>query len=154
MRDGLGRLHILRNGEVQNVINYSRGWTLAVVDMSVSYEDDLAVVLQAIGEIVAELPAKMPGAVIEPPEVKGIETIGATSLTVRIETKVAPGSFQEVNRTLNRMLVDGFQARHLEIPYPKAVKIAYVPKPAHASDGAGVRGPAAQRSHEDLRPRE
>jgi small-conductance mechanosensitive channel len=92
--------------------------------------------------------------VIEPPEVKGIETIGATSLTVRIETKVAPGSFQEVNRTLNRRLVDGFQARHLEIPYPKAVKIAYVPKPVHASDGAGIRGPAAQRSQEDLRPRE
>jgi small conductance mechanosensitive channel len=154
VRDGLGRLHILRNGEVQNVINYSRGWTLAVVDMSVSYEDDLATVLQAIGEIVAELPAKMPSEVIEPPEVKGIETIGATSLTVRIETKVAPGSFQEVNRTLNRMLVDGFQARHLEIPYPKAVKIAYVPKPVHASDGAGIRGPAAQRSQEDLRPRE
>jgi small conductance mechanosensitive channel len=148
VRDGLGRLHILRNGEVQNVINYSRGWTLAVVDMCVAYEDDLAMVLQAIGEIVAELPAKMPTQVIEPPEVKGIETIGKTSLTVRIETKVTPGSFQEVNRTLNRMLVDGFQARRLEIPYPKSVRVAYAPKPVPASDGA------AQRSHEDRRPRE
>jgi small-conductance mechanosensitive channel len=104
--------------------------------MSVAYEDDLATVLQAIGEIVAGLPAKMPNQVIESPQVKGIETIGATSLTVRIETKVAPGSFQDVNRTLNRMLVDGFQARHLEIPYPKAVKVAYAPKPApEASSG-------------------
>jgi small conductance mechanosensitive channel len=154
VRDGLGRLHILRNGEVQNVINYSRGWTLAVVDMSVAYEDDLDMVLQAIAEIVAGLPAKMPSEVIEPPEVKGIESIGKTGLTVRIETKVAPGSFQEVNRTLNRMLVDGFKARHLEIPYPKAVQIAYAPKPPLASDRADDRGAAAQRSQNDHRPRE
>jgi small conductance mechanosensitive channel len=153
VRDGLGRLHILRNGEVQNVINYSRGWTLAVVDMSVAYEDDLDMLLQAIGEIVAGLPAKMPNEVIEPPEVKGIESIGKTSLTVRIETKVSPGSFQEVNRTLNRMLVDGFKARHLEIPYPKAVQIVYAPKPAPASDGADDR-PATRRPQEDRRPRE
>ena len=36
IRDRFGRLHILRNGEVKNVINYSRGWTLAVVDMAVA----------------------------------------------------------------------------------------------------------------------
>src|SRR5213078_184943 len=99
-------------------------------------------------------PAKLPTQVIEPPQVRGIQTIGATSLTVRIETKVAPGSFQEVNRTLNRMLVDGFQARHLEIPYPKSVKIEYAPKPAPASDGAGDRGPVAPRSQDDRRLRE
>src|SRR4029078_12380597 len=38
IRDRYGRLHIVRNGEIKNVINYSRGWTLAVVDMSVAYE--------------------------------------------------------------------------------------------------------------------
>jgi small conductance mechanosensitive channel len=149
VRDGLGRLHILRNGEVQNVINYSRGWTLAVVDMSVAYEDDLATVLQVIGEIVARLPANMPGQVIEAPQVKGIETIGATSLTVRIETKVAPGAFQDVKRMLNRMLVDGFHAHHLEIPYPKSIKVEFKPKPAPASDGANDRELADPRPSED-----
>jgi small-conductance mechanosensitive channel len=139
VRDGLGRLHFLRNGEVQNVINYSRGWTLAVVDMSVAYEDDLATVLRVIGEIVAGLPAKMPNEVIAPPQVKGLETIGATSLTVRIETKVAPGCFHDVKRTLNRMLVDGFTAHRLEIPYPKSVKIEFEPRPAPASEDAGRR---------------
>src|SRR5262249_38726727 len=83
MRDRFGRLHTLRNGEVQNVINYSRGWTLAVVEMSVAYEDDLATALRVIGEIIAQLPAKMPGHVVEAPQIKGIETIGATSLSVR-----------------------------------------------------------------------
>ena len=38
VRDRFGRLHILRNGEVQNVINYSRGWTLAVVEFTVTMQ--------------------------------------------------------------------------------------------------------------------
>jgi small-conductance mechanosensitive channel len=125
VRDRLGRLHILRNGEVQNVINYSRGWTLTVVEMSVAYEDDLVKALRVIGEISARLPALMPGQVIDVPQVKGIETIGASSMSVRIETRVAPGSHYDVKRMLNRMLVDGFNANQLEIPYPKSVKIDF-----------------------------
>jgi moderate conductance mechanosensitive channel len=134
VRDRLGRLHILRNGEIQNVINYSRGWTLTVVEMGVAYEDDLVKALRVIGEISARLPAIMPGQVIEPPQVKGIENIGASSMIVRIEAKVAPGSHYDVKRTLNRMLVDGFNANQLEIPYPKAVQLAPDARPALEED--------------------
>jgi small conductance mechanosensitive channel len=127
VRDRLGRLHILRNGEVQNVINYSRGWTLTVVEMGVSYEDDLVKALRVIAEVSARLPAAMPGQVIDVPQVRGIETIGESSLSVRVETKVAPGSHYDVKRTLNRMLVDAFNTNHLEIPYPKSVKVPFGP---------------------------
>jgi moderate conductance mechanosensitive channel len=130
VRDRFGRLHILRNGEVQNVINYSRGWTLTVVEMGVSYEDDLGKALRVIGEVAAQLPAMMPGQVLDTPLVKGIETIGESSLIVRIETRVSPGSHYDVKRMLNRMLVDAFNANRLEIPYPKAVEIAFDPKAA------------------------
>jgi moderate conductance mechanosensitive channel len=132
VRDRYGRLHILRNGEVQNVINYSRGWTLAVVEVSVAYEDDLAKALRVIGEVSAQLPAMMPDIVTEVPQVKGIETIGASSLLIRIESRVAPGAHYEVKRALNRMLVDAFNANDLEIPYPKAMGVPFGRKPAGA----------------------
>lgn len=125
IRDRLGRVHIMRNGEVQNVINYSRGWTLTVVEMGVSYEDDLGKALRVIGEICARLPEMMPGHVVEAPQVRGIETIGESSISVRIEAKVAPGAHYDVKRMLNRMLIDGFVANQLEIPYPKSVKVPF-----------------------------
>jgi small conductance mechanosensitive channel len=128
IRDRLGRLHIMRNGEIQNVINYSRGWTLTVVEMSVSYEDDLIKALRVIGEVSARLPGVMPGQVIDVPQVKGIETIGNSSLSVRVETKVAPGSHYDVKRTLNRMLVESFNANQLKIPYPKSISVPFDPK--------------------------
>lgn len=130
IRDRLGRLHIMRNGEVQNVINYSRGWTLTVVEMGVSYEDDLGKALRVIAEVCARLPETMQGHVIEPPQVRGIESIGIASLAVRIETKVAPGAHYDVKRTLNRMLIDAFVANRLEIPYPKSVGIPFARKDA------------------------
>src|SRR5215510_4429251 len=100
VRDRLGRLHILRNGEVQNVINYSRGWTLAVVEMGIAYEDNLVKALRVIDELIAKLPEMMPGQVLEKPQVKGIESIGASAIIVRIETKVGPSAHFDVKRTL------------------------------------------------------
>jgi small conductance mechanosensitive channel len=134
IRDRFGRLHIMRNGEIQNVINYSRGWTLTVVEMGVSYEDDLAKALRVIEEVTAKLPALLPGQVLEQPQVKGIETIGESAIIVRIETKVGPGVHFDVKRTLHRLLVDGFNANGLEIPYPKSVQFeASAPAPPAAS---------------------
>ncbi|HYH99207.1 mechanosensitive ion channel family protein [Hyalangium sp.] len=141
IRDRYGRLHILRNGEIKNVINYSRGWTLAVVDMSVAYEDDLKKALQVIADVSAKLPGLLPEKTIEPPKVMGIETIDESCLRVRIETKVAPGTHFEVKRMLHRLLVEGFRENNLEIPYPKSIGIelsgdapsASAPKAAPAS---------------------
>ncbi len=136
VRDRFGRLHILRNGQVQNVINYSRGWTLTVVEMSVSYEDELPKALQVISESIAKLPAMLPNQVLGAPQMKGIETIGDSALMIRIETKVAPGAHFDVKRTLNRLLVDGYAANKLEIPYPKSVQFEpdLKPRPAETSE--------------------
>lgn len=143
VRDRFGRLHILRNGQVQNVINYSRGWTLTVVEMSVSYEDDLGKALKVISESIAKLPALVPAQVLEPPQMKGIETIGDSALMIRVETKVAPGAHFEVKRLLNRLLVDGFTANGLEIPYPKSVQFSPEPRPSEAEADAVAAPPQA-----------
>ncbi len=142
VRDRFGRLHILRNGEVQNVINYSRGWTLAVVEFTVTYENDLATALRVIADVAARLPATMQDKVIEAPQVKGIETIGAAGIVVRIETRVAPGAHYDVKRTLNRMLIDGFNARQLKLAPPNPAE----PKPAAVPVGPEVPGPGAART--------
>ncbi|PTL76719.1 mechanosensitive ion channel family protein [Vitiosangium sp. GDMCC 1.1324] len=134
IRDRFGRLHIMRNGEIKNVINYSRGWTMAVVEMSVAYESDLRKALRVIEEAGARLPELLPGKAIETPKVMGIETIDDSCLRVRIETKVAPGCHYEVKRALHLMLVESFNAHQLEIPYPKAVEISGDPAPEPAGE--------------------
>jgi len=135
IRDRFGRLHILRNGEIKNVINYSRGWTLTVVEMSVAYEANLKKAMQVIAEVSARLPEMLPGKVIEVPKVLGLESMDDSCLRVRVEAKVAPGCHFEAKRTLNLLLVEGFLAHNLEIPYPKSVQYsgeASAPPPPEA----------------------
>ena len=135
IRDRYGRLHIMRNGEIKNVINYSRGWTLAVVEMSVAYESDLRQAMRVIDEASAQLPTLLPGKAIEVPKVMGIETIDESCLRVRIEVKVSPGCHYEVKRMLHLLLVESFNAHKLEIPYPKSVELS----PEEATPNKGDR---------------
>lgn len=145
VRDRLGRLHILRNGEVQNVINYSRGWTLAVVEIKVPYDHDLAGALRATADIARELPEMLPDRVLQAPQIKGIESIAEGGVVVRIETRVTPGAHYEVKRTLHRMLVDGFVAKGLTLSSAKSAEAPAGKKPAEAE----APEPAEAPEHEE-----
>lgn len=127
IRDRYGRVHTLRNGDIQNVINYSRGWTLAVVEMSVAYEAELPKVFKVMNDVAEALPSKMPGVVLEPAEVKGIERMADSCLLIRVETKTKPGCHYEAKRVLNQMLVEAFRNNQLEIPYPKGIEFDSIP---------------------------
>jgi moderate conductance mechanosensitive channel len=129
IRDRYGRLHILRNGEIKNVINYSRGWTLAVVEMCIAYEADLKKVFAVLEEVCAQVPQLVPGKAIETPRVMGIEGMDESWMRVRIETRVAPGTHYDVKRVLHRLLFEAFQAHNVEIPYPKAIELSGPPFP-------------------------
>ncbi|ABF92446.1 transporter, small conductance mechanosensitive ion channel (MscS) family [Myxococcus xanthus DK 1622] len=122
IRDRFGRLHILRNGEVKNVINYSRGWTLAIVDMAVAYESDLKKVMDVIRQVCEQVPMLSQGKVSEIPKLLGIESMDESWMTMRIEAKVQPGTHFDVKRLLNRLLIEAFTANGLEFPYPKGVE--------------------------------
>ena len=57
IRDSIGRVHIVRNGEMRQVINYSKGYSLAVVEIGVSYEcdyDQVEAALLEAGRVVSE----------------------------------------------------------------------------------------------------
>ncbi|GHG81022.1 mechanosensitive ion channel family protein [Comamonas sp. JC664] len=122
IRDRFGRLHILRNGEVKNVINYSRGWTLAIVDMAVAYECDLKKVMDVIRQVCEQVPMLSQGKVSEIPRLLGIESMEESWMNLRIEARVQPGAHFDVKRLLNRLLIEAFKANGLEFPYPKAVE--------------------------------
>src|SRR5262245_42209294 len=50
IRDIGGRLHIVRNGDVKQVINYSKDYTIAIVPVDVSYDADLRSVFSILRE--------------------------------------------------------------------------------------------------------
>ena len=86
IRDADGRLHIVRNGDMKQVVNSSKDYTVAVVPVDVSYEADMRAVFATLKEAGLRLKGESRD-VLEPTEIDGITAFGPTSLTVRTITQ-------------------------------------------------------------------
>ncbi|QDV04850.1 putative MscS family protein YkuT [Planctomycetes bacterium Poly30] len=137
IRDQSGRHHILRNGSIEAVVNFSKEYVYAVVDVGVAYESDLDVVVSALEEAAERLRARSTD-VLEPTSVKGLDVFGESELTYRTVTKVRPGAHLSVARLLRRIIKDVFDERGVEIPYARRVLIlkneTVVPFPEQAAE--------------------
>lgn len=93
LRDFQGRELHVPNGEMKVVINHSRGWSRAVVDLPVAPGQDLARVLLITESVAAELnaDAHWHALLLEPFEVMGYERIAQDGAQLRMVARARPG---------------------------------------------------------------
>jgi len=87
-----GTVWFVPNGEIRKVGNSTKEWGRAIVDVIVPRKSDLATALTAIGEEVAAVAADAAwaDAVLEQPEMLGVNSMGVDNVTVRVSTKTTP----------------------------------------------------------------
>jgi moderate conductance mechanosensitive channel len=122
IRDNSGRVVIIRNGKIEQVVNCSREYMKAIVDVGVSYEANLNTVYKALEEAGAAAKESIPD-IIEPLAILGIERFGSSKIVIKTSTKVKPGSHLSVERVLRRLIKERFDASGIEIPYARQVVI-------------------------------
>lgn len=122
VRDPSGQLHIIRNGLMGKIINYSKSYTYAVVEVGVAYDSDLEKVYKVLGEAGVKLKQKNPD-VVEPTVVQGLDEFGESQLTVRTKTRVKPGRHLEVARDYRKLIKESFDKAGIEIPFARRVVI-------------------------------
>ncbi len=118
-----GQLFILRNGELNDVVTYSRGFAHAVVTVGVDHESDLNRVYEVLNEVGAMLKQNNPN-VIEPMKIEGIEDFNGPELLIRTVTKVKPGAHEEVQRELRMLIKEAFDREGIVIPFDKRYQLA------------------------------
>jgi small-conductance mechanosensitive channel len=132
LRDWQGRVVFVPNSEMKVVVNHSRGWHLAVVDLPLALNQDLGSVFDVAAAIVREVNAEptLQPYLLEPMKVLGIERFGAGGAFVRLAAKTPPGApGAEVSRAarriaIARMFAAGLRAAgepiiQAELPSPK-----------------------------------
>ena len=84
-----GTVWYVPNGEIRKVGNSAKEWGRAIVDVIVPRKADLATAIAAIGEEVAAVVAEpaWTNAVLEAPEVLGVNAMGVDNVTVRVSAK-------------------------------------------------------------------
>ncbi|MFP1155310.1 mechanosensitive ion channel protein MscS [Mycobacterium sherrisii] len=137
LRSPDGEVLTIPNGQIVKVVNLSKDWARAVVDIPVSTNADLNQVNDVLHQ---ECDRAMDNPVLgelllDPPTVMGVESIEVDTVTLRVVARTLPGKQFEVGRQL-RVLVIRALAR-VGIVTAADAKIGLV-------DGPGVEAAAAQ----------
>ena len=119
IRDAEGKAHYLPNGSFQRVVVLSKDFARALVDVEVGYEVDPDRIFELLTSLGRTLAKDLPEAVLEPTEVKGVETFGKDGFTVRTLTKTAPGRQWDVAREFRKRVIIRFKAEGIESPIPQ-----------------------------------
>ena len=104
IRDADGRVHVIRNGDMKPVINYSKDYGMAIVAVEVPYDADLPRVFAALRQASERLRRESRD-VLNDTQIDGITAFGASSMTLRTSTRVRPGRHESTAAAL-RMLIN------------------------------------------------
>jgi small conductance mechanosensitive channel len=115
IRDADGRLHIIRNGDVKQVVNYSKEYALAVVAVDVAYDADLPQVFAILREA-SERTRSEGSDLLGETRIDGITAFGPTSMTVRTATRVKPGRHEPAAAALRLAIKTAFDRRAVGAP--------------------------------------
>ena len=143
LRDVNGVVWHIRNGTIDSVGNESQGWSRAVIDYPVPYEEDLAKIRalmeQAANSLYRERGWKK--LILEKPEVWGAQGLSGREVTMRLVAKTAPMRQLEVARELRARVKATLDAAGVQPAGPDTIVISA--PPAIASEATPEPVPAA-----------
>jgi len=117
-----GDLNIIPNGTIDKVTNFSRGNSLAIVDISIDYEADVDKALKVLEKVSMDFSRDNPD-IIEPPQVLGIMNLGEYDVNIRVIARTAGLKHWGVERELRKRIKHAFAKEGIEMPYPRRVVI-------------------------------
>jgi moderate conductance mechanosensitive channel len=125
LRDLEGSVHIIPNGEIKVVSNLSKEWSRSVLDIGISYREDVDQVIAILSQVGKELEAEegYKSAILEPPQILGVERFGESELVIRMMVKTVPLKQWEVGRELRKRIKKRFDEKGIETPYPHRVMV-------------------------------
>ena len=103
IRDVRGKLYLIPNGQIKGVVNYSKGYINAVVDMKVPVGSDVEAMIRMMTEAGQRLKARHEE-VIGDTEIQGIIELGTSEMTVRAVTRVQPATHEAMENAYRRLL--------------------------------------------------
>lgn len=120
LRSYNGDVYIIPNGEIKIVTNCCKDFSRAVLELSVSYENDTDFVIDVLNdELDSAYKAADPMGMTSPPQVVGITDLAESAVVIRISVDCEAGVQWAVERSLRLRIKKRFDAENITIPYPQ-----------------------------------
>lgn len=116
LRDWGGELHIIPNGSITAVTNFSRGKMRALVDIHVPYDEDLDRAMQVIHSVCETVGKEFGDKIIDPPTVQGVIQFGERNAVLRVVAFTKPNEQWDLERELRRQIHSAFLREGIRTP--------------------------------------
>ena len=131
IRDSSGIVWYVRNGEILRVGNRSQGWTLAVVDLAVAYDEDLDKVRRLVEQVGADMdgdPA-YDAILFGTPTFVGVERVSGDAVYVRVTARAAPDQRATAARAIVERIKLTFDRAGVRVPVLATPALPSAPDP-------------------------
>jgi small conductance mechanosensitive channel len=120
LRSADGEVVTIPNGQIVKVVNLSRDWARAVVDVPVPTSSDVNRVNEILREVGAEAlrDPHLSRLLLDPPSVMGVESLDLDQVNVRVVARTLPGKQFEVGRDLRARIVLALRRQGMSLPPP------------------------------------
>lgn len=115
LRNLEGQVYVVPNGNIQHVIVMTKEWARAVLDITVSLEEPLSKVFDALQRVGTRLAQDLPDRVLEQPTILGVEKLDDSGVTIRSIAKTPPFKNAEVMREWRRRIKDEFDRSGIQL---------------------------------------
>lgn len=120
LRDLQGRVHVIPNGQIDTLTNFTKHWSRAVLDIGVAYKEDVDEVMAVLAEVGEELrqDKDFKELIMEPMKMMGVEDFGESQVTIRMFFTTQPLKQWDVSREFRRRVKRAFDEHGIEFPFP------------------------------------
>ncbi|MDP4084664.1 MAG: mechanosensitive ion channel family protein [Bacillota bacterium] len=115
-----GELHILPNGSITQVTNFSLNNSIAVVDVAISYKEDIEKAEKVIGDILEKMPEQY-DELVKTPELLGVQNVSPTEIILRIVAETLPMQHSFIARMIRKEIKLSLDEHGIEAAQPRLI---------------------------------
>ncbi|MDD2492881.1 MAG: mechanosensitive ion channel family protein [Bacilli bacterium] len=113
-------IKVFTNGDIKDVTNFSKNPSVGVVDIAISYNENLDQVISLLEEQLVVIKDLFPQ-VIEGPNVIGVVNFADNAIIIRITVKTESEQHYGVERAIRKHVKEVFDENGIAIPFPQLV---------------------------------
>ncbi len=120
LRDLEGRVIYIPNGEIKTVVNFTKEYAHALLNVGVAYKTNIDHAIETIKSVGLEMrkDSYFGQLILDELEMLGVDDFAESQITIKFRIKTLPIKQWEVAREFRRRLKNCFDELGIEIPYP------------------------------------
>ena len=128
IEDAGGNIKVISNSSINTMVNLTNSLSLAIVNISIPYEENLARTETLLMERIKDMKKRIP-TIVEGPYYKGVEEMGDSAVILKVIAKVKEEDRFQATRDMNRDIYIFLNENKIVVPYPQ-ITVTQGPNPA------------------------